>query len=230
MSSNFSLTSSLQPPASSLSPADMRRDYCRGILEKSALQDDPLQQFHVWFQEALICQGVIEANAMVLSTTSRDFQITSRTVLLKGYDQAGFRFFTNSTSTKGKQIAVNPRVALLFYWHALERQVHINGTVTILPRVETEKYFQSRPRQSQLAAWASHQSTPLASREELEECFKKIETRFENKIVPTPDFWNGYLVVPHSIEFWQGRSNRLHDRFRYMKKENGTWKIERLNP
>jgi len=211
-------------------PADMRRDYSRGTLEKRGLQDDPLQQFHIWFEEALISQGVIEANAMVLSTTSCDLQITSRTVLLKGYDQAGFRFFTNSTSTKGKQIAENPRVALLFHWHALERQVHINGTVIILPRIETEKYFQSRPRQSQLAAWASHQSTPLSSREELEKSFQKMESRFENKIIPTPDFWNGYLVEPHSIEFWQGRSNRLHDRFRYTKKENNSWIIERLNP
>ena len=210
--------------------ADMRRDYSRGTLENSSLQNDPLQQFHIWFQETLISEGVIEANAMVLSTTSHDLQITSRTVLLKGYDQAGFRFFTNSTSTKGKQIAENPRVALLFHWHALERQVHINGHVTILPRIETEKYFQSRPRQSQLAAWASHQSTPLTSREELEECFKKMELRFENNIIPTPDFWKGYLVEPHSIEFWQGRKNRLHDRFRYTKKENGDWKIERLNP
>lgn len=210
--------------------ANMRRDYCRGILENSALQDDPLQQFDTWFQEALICQGVLEANAMVLSTTSRDLQITSRTVLLKGYDQAGFCFFTNSTSTKGKQIAENPHVALLFHWHALERQVHINGAVTVLPRTETEKYFQARPRQSQIAAWASRQSAPLATREELDECFKKMESRFENKVIPTPDFWNGYLVEPCSIEFWQGRSNRLHDRFRYTKKENGNWKMERLNP
>lgn len=210
--------------------ADMRRDYCLGTLENSALQDDPLQQFHIWFQEALICQGVLEANAMVLSTTSCDFQITSRTVLLKGYNQTGFRFFTNSTSIKGKQIVENPRVALLFHWHALERQVHINGTATMLPRIETEKYFQARPRQSQLAAWASHQSAPIASREELEKSFQKMETRFENKKIPTPDFWNGYLVAPHSIEFWQGRSNRLHDRFRYTKKENGNWKMERLNP
>jgi pyridoxamine 5'-phosphate oxidase len=213
-----------------LSLADMRRDYCRGILENSALQDDPLQQFHIWFQEALICQGVIEANAMVLSTTSRDLQITSRTVLLKGYDQVGFRFFTNSTSTKGKQIAENPHVALLFHWHALERQVHISGHVAVLPRIETEKYFQSRPRQSQLAAWASHQSAPLTTREELEKSFQKMEARFENKIIPTPDFWNGYLVVPDKIEFWQGRSNRLHDRFCYMKQKKGDWKIERLNP
>jgi len=210
--------------------ADMRLDYGLGTLENSALQEDPFQQFHLWFQEALLCQGIIEANAMVLSTTNRHLQITSRTVLLKGYDQTGFRFFTNSTSTKGKQITENPHVALLFHWHALERQIHINGCATILPRIETEKYFQSRPRQSQLAAWASHQSTPLTSREELEECFKSMEVRFENKSVPTPDFWNGYLVEPYSIEFWQGRSNRLHDRFRYTKNENGVWNIERLNP
>jgi len=208
----------------------MRRDYCLGILKNSALQDDPIQQFDIWFQEALVCQGVLEANAMTLSTTSRNLQITSRTVLLKGYDQTGFRFFTNSTSTKGKQIAENPRVALLFHWHALERQVHINGHVTLLPRLETEKYFQSRPRQSQLAAWASYQSTPLTSREDLEKRFQKLEARFENKMIPTPEFWNGYLVVPDQIEFWQGRSNRLHDRFCYTKKENEEWEIERLSP
>ncbi len=210
--------------------ADMRRDYCLGTLENSSLKDDPVEQFDLWFKDAVICQGVLEANAMVLSTTSRNLKITSRTVLLKGYDQTGFRFFTNSMSTKGKQIAENPYVALLFHWHALERQVHINGHVTLLPRLETETYFQSRPRQSQLAAWASHQSTPIASREELEQYFQKMEARFENKKVPTPDFWNGYLVVPDKIEFWQGRSNRLHDRFCYMKKENGDWKIERLSP
>ena len=210
--------------------SSMRRDYRFGSLEKTTLQDSPIQQFDIWFQEALICQGVLEANAMVLSTTSCDLQITSRTVLLKGYDQDGFRFFTNSTSTKGKQIAENPRVALLFHWHALERQVHVNGHVTLLPRSETEKYFQSRPRQSQLAAWASYQSTPLTSREKLEERFKKMEIRFENNIIPTPDFWNGYLVIPDQIEFWQGRTNRLHDRFCYTKNENGSWQIERLSP
>ncbi|MBM3857398.1 MAG: pyridoxamine 5'-phosphate oxidase [Verrucomicrobia bacterium] len=213
-----------------LSLAGMRRDYSLGTLKNTALHDDPIQQFDIWFQEALSCQQVLEANAMVLATTSRDLQITSRTVLLKGYDLAGFRFFTNSTSTKGKQIAENPRVALLFHWHALERQIHINGHVTLLPRSETEKYFQSRPRQSQIAAWTSYQSSPLSSREELEERFEKVEARFENQIIPTPEFWNGYLVVPDKIEFWQGRSNRLHDRFCYTKKENGGWKIERLSP
>lgn len=210
--------------------AEMRRDYRLGTLENKALQDDPLNQFDQWFQEALSCQDIVEANAMVLSTTSLDLKITSRTVLLKGYDPTGFRFFTNSTSTKGKQMAENRHVALLFHWHPLERQVHINGVATLLPRVETEKYFQSRPRQSQLAAWASHQSTPIASREELEKHFQKMEARFENQIVPTPDFWNGYLVVPDKIEFWQGRSNRLHDRFCYTKKENRGWKVERLSP
>lgn len=208
----------------------MRRDYCLGILENTALHDDPIQQFDNWFQEARLCQGVLEANAMVLSTTSRDLHITSRTVLLKGYDQTGFRFFTNSTSNKGKQIAENPRVALLFHWQALERQIHINGHVTLLPRNETENYFQSRPRQSQIAAWASHQSAAITCREELEKRFQKMEVRFKNTIIPTPDFWNGYLVVPDQIEFWQGRSNRLHDRFCYTKKENSGWSRVRLSP
>jgi pyridoxamine 5'-phosphate oxidase len=208
----------------------LRRDYCRGSLEDGALQQDPLQQFDLWFQEALASQGVIEANAMVISTTDRNLQVRSRTVLLKGYDHSGFRFFTNSTSTKGKQINDNPHVALLFHWHLLERQVQISGVATLLPRIETEKYFQSRPRQSQLAAWASHQSTPLASRKELEERFQKMEACFKNGAIPTPEFWNGYLVEPYSIEFWQGRSSRLHDRFCYTKKEKGSWKIERLSP
>lgn len=210
--------------------SSMRRDYRLGTLENKALQDDPIKQFDEWFEEALLCQEILEANAMVLSTTSRNLKITSRTVLLKGYDQAGFRFFTNSTSTKGKQIAENPHVALLFHWQALERQVHINGHVSLLPRNETEKYFQSRPRQSQLAAWASHQSTPLTTREKLEERFQKMEARFENQKIPTPDFWNGYLVIPDQIEFWQGRRNRLHDRFCYTKKESGDWECVRLNP
>lgn len=210
--------------------ASMRRDYHLGTLENKALQEEPFQQFHLWFQEALHFQSIMEPNAMTLSTTSIDLQITSRTVLLKGYDPAGFRFFTNSTSTKGRQMAENPHVALLFHWHPLERQVHINGIVKQLSRLETERYFHSRPRQSQLAAWASYQSTPLSNRKELEQRFTDCEERFKNKEIPTPDFWNGYLVIPNKVEFWQGRSNRLHDRFCYTKKENGDWTIERLSP
>ncbi|OHE78335.1 MAG: pyridoxamine 5'-phosphate oxidase [Verrucomicrobia bacterium RIFCSPHIGHO2_12_FULL_41_10] len=208
----------------------LRRDYVHSALRRQDLQADPIDQFHLWFDAATSCQDVVEPNAMMLSTTSLDLSITSRMVLLKGYDKKGFRFFTNTKSLKGRQMSENPRVALLFYWTALERQVHINGTTTLLPRIDTENYFHSRPRDSQLGAWASHQSDTLPDRKTLEERMEYFKKRFEGREVPLPDFWSGYLITPDSMQFWQGRSDRLHDRFRYTKKENGEWSIERLNP
>ena len=212
------------------SPASQRRDYCQSVLDRKDLHQDPMQQFDRWFQEATSCDAIVEPNAMTLSTASADLHVTSRTVLLKGYDGSGFRFFTNTTSLKGKQIAENSNVALLFYWTALERQIQITGSATLLPHEATEEYFHSRPRESQLGAWASYQSAPLTHREELEDRVKELQQRFADRVIPVPDFWNGYLVNPDSIEFWQGRSSRLHDRFRYTKNAEAGWKLERLNP
>ncbi|MFZ4116120.1 MAG: pyridoxamine 5'-phosphate oxidase [Chthoniobacterales bacterium] len=209
--------------------SSQHQDYCKGILRRTDLRKDPIAQFDAWFQEAVDCDTVTEPNAMALSTTNCDLHVTSRMVLLKGYDKNGFRFFTNSTSLKGKQIAENPHVALLFYWPSLERQIKICGTASPLPHQETEEYFHARPRKSQLAAWASFQSMTLPNRQALESRMLSLQKKFKNQEIPTPDFWSGYLVAPQSIEFWQGRENRLHDCFRYLKKESD-WIIERLNP
>ena len=209
--------------------SSQRQDYCKGVLRRMDLKKNPYEQFDHWFQEAITCDAITEANAMSLSTANSDLLVTSRMVLLKGYDQHGFRFFTNSTSIKGRQIAENPHVALLFYWPPLERQVRIVGMASLLPRKETEKYFHSRPRESQLAACASFQSTPLPHRQTLEDRMQELKEKYKNQEITLPDFWNGYLVTPLSIQFWQGRSDRLHDCFQYTKK-GSTWIIERLNP
>jgi pyridoxamine 5'-phosphate oxidase len=171
---------------------------------------------------------------MVLSTANAKGEVSSRVVLLKGYDSQGFRFFTNTGSRKATQIASNTSVSLLFYWEPLERQIQINGTASLLPRSDTEAYFASRPRGSRIGAWASPQSTVIADREALDKRAEELTSRFAEGEVPTPEFWSGYLVTPHTIEFWQGRSNRLHDRFRY--RHSGTegqasdWIVERLAP
>jgi pyridoxamine 5'-phosphate oxidase len=209
--------------------SSQRQDYCKGVLRLADLKKDPVEPVDLWFQAASTCDAITEANAMSLSTANCDLLVTSRMVLLKGYDKHGFRFFTNSTSIKGRHIAENPKVALLFYWPPLERQVRISGTASLLPRRETEKYFLSRPRKSQLAACASFQSMTLPNRQTLESRMQELKKKYINQEIPVPEFWNGYLVTPHSMQFWQGRSNRLHDCFQYTKKEN-TWIIERLNP
>lgn len=210
--------------------ASLRRNYEREALDEKSLQANPIDQFDLWFQEARSCKLIAEANAMTVSTAGGDLKVTSRTLLLKGYDKEGFRFFTNSQSAKGQQMAENPHAALLFYWPPLERQIKIYGSVFLLPRSVTENYFSSRPRESQLGAWASDQSRPVPSRQVLEDRLQELQKRFLNQPIPLPEFWNGYLVKPDSIEFWQGRPHRLHDRLRYQKQENGEWKIERLSP
>lgn len=212
-----------------VSPSTLRQDYSKGALRRSDLKKDPLAQFDVWFKEACACRAITEPNAMTLSTANCDLVVTSRIVLLKGYTQKGFSFFTNLTSLKGKQIAENPHVSLLFYWPPLERQIQIFGTATLLPLATTERYFHSRPRDSQLAAYASFQSAVLPNRQTLEARMHSVQKKFKNQEIPLPDFWGGYLVTPHVIKFWQGRQNRLHDCFEYTKKEKD-WIIERLNP
>lgn len=215
-----------------LDVASFRRDYHHSELRSADLSPDPFTQFHGWLDEASRCAEIIESTAMVLSTATARGEVSSRVVLLKGYDERGFRFFTNTTSRKAGQIAENDSVSLLFYWEALERQIQINGQAFQLPRAETEAYFASRPRGSCLGAWASRQSSVLPDRETLDRRAAELEVRFAEGEVPTPEFWSGYLVAPHSMEFWQGRPNRLHDRLRYRRDASGapTWSIERLSP
>lgn len=213
-----------------LSLGSLRQNYELKTLHEKDLQADPIKQFDLWFQEAMSCKLIAEANAMTLSTAGSDLQVTSRILLLKGYDKEGFRFFTNSQSTKGRQMSENPQVSLLFFWPPLERQIKIYGSVSLLPRAVAENYFSSRPRESQLGAWASQQSKPVKSRKILEDRLEELQQYFLNQPIPLPEYWNGYLVKPHSIEFWQGRPHRLHDRLRYQKQESGEWKIERLSP
>ena len=192
-----------------LDVASKRRDYLHAELRRADLQADPLAQFHLWLDEAEACPAVIESTAMVLSTASANGEVSSRIVLLKGYDETGFRFFTNTGSRKARQITENSSVSLLFYWEALERQIQINGHVSLLPRSETEAYFASRPRGSRIGAWASQQSAVIPDRETLDLEAAAITERFEGTEVPVPDFWSGYLVTPERYEFWQGRLTRF---------------------
>lgn len=209
---------------------NLRRDYAADTLRRSDLTPDPFSQFDVWFKEAATHAGILEVNAMDLATSGSDGQVTLRTVLLKGWNTDGFVFFTNYGSIKAQQIAQNPRVALLFAWLPLERQVSITGTATKIPREESAEYFLSRPLASRLGAWASHQSQPVASRKTLEDQFEAAQEQFESGDVPLPDFWGGYRVVPETIEFWQGRQSRLHDRFLYTRSSEGEWLLSRLSP
>ena len=207
--------------------SQMRRSYGDAGVEITDLNPNPTEQFLKWLGEAANNQFIVEANAMVLSTFSGG-KLTSRSVLLKDVTDAGFSFFTNYNSRKAKAMEENSQVSLLFPWYAMERQVSISGTVTKVSAEESDKYFATRPRGSQIGAWASSQSEKLNSRKTLEEKFQEFEAKFPNE-VPRPPFWGGFLVAPTSFEFWQGRYSRLHDRFIYQK-NNSNWEIERLNP
>jgi pyridoxamine 5'-phosphate oxidase len=208
--------------------ADHRKDYSlAGLLEKD-LARDPFRQFDAWFREAEAAK-LNEPNAMTLATVSGEGIPSARTVLLKGVDGRGFVFFTNYESHKGRDLTANPRASLVFPWLELERQVLVSGTVTKVSREETDAYFQTRPIGSQLGAWTSAQSTIVPGRESLEANLRIIKERYAGTNVPTPPHWGGYRVSPHSVEFWQGRRNRLHDRLRYRRTPDG-WVIERLAP
>jgi pyridoxamine 5'-phosphate oxidase len=210
--------------------AAMRRQYGEHGLVEGELPKNPIELFNTWLTQAAENEIVVEANAMVLSTEV-DNQPTSRTVLLKDLTQAGFTFFSNYESNKGKQISENKNVSLLFPWYPMERQVIVIGSATKIAREDSEIYFATRPRPSQIGAWASEQSTELSSRQELEAKFKELENKFaQEKVIPTPPYWGGYIVDPISIEFWQGRYSRLHDRIRYVREKNNNWQIKRLNP
>jgi len=232
--------------------ADIRREYSLGGLNRQELEASPLTQFEKWFGQAAAAQrgsrwrkiGIAlfklwhailghapaDVNAMVLATTTKDGLPSARTVLLKGVDERGFIFFTNYDSRKGRELADNPNASLVFYWPELERQVCVAGTVKKLPTAESEAYFKSRPKGSQLAAWASNQSSVVTDRDALEQQWHEMEARFPDEDIPCPPNWGGYVLSPERIEFWQGRPNRLHDRFRYARQADDTWIVERLSP
>ncbi|HZI31139.1 MAG TPA: pyridoxamine 5'-phosphate oxidase [Candidatus Binatia bacterium] len=230
---------------------DFREDYRRGALDHAALNANPLAQFESWFKAAVgepsqgrwrkigialyklwsaVCNHrPADINAMTLATADKNGKPSTRTVLLKSVDERGFIFFTNYGSRKGRELAENPNAALTFFWPELERQVCVTGTVTKLPVEESETYFKSRPRGSQIGAWASNQSEPIPNRAVLEAQWRELEKKFPHD-VPLPPNWGGFILRPERIEFWQGRPSRLHDRFSYTRQPDGSWKIERLAP
>lgn len=208
---------------------DYRQSYEKDTLVETALRDQPLAQFEDWFKTAEACEDILEVNAMTLSTLGKDGFPKSRVVLLKEFSQEGFIFYTNYTSEKAESIAYNPKVCMSFFWPPLERQIIIKGTVEKVSEEKSQAYFNSRPRGSQLGAWASHQSSMVASRKVIEERLQKLKTKFEDKPIPKPDFWGGFLIKPETFEFWQGRPNRLHDRILYTN-TNNTWSHRRLEP
>jgi pyridoxamine 5'-phosphate oxidase len=231
--------------------ADFREDYRHGALDRAELKPDPLAQFEAWFQQSagesaqsrwrkigialfklwsVVCnRRPPDINAMILATVDQNGQPSTRTVLLKSVDARGFIFFTNYDSRKGRELALNPKAALTFFWPELERQVCLAGTVTKLPVAESAAYFKSRPHGSQIGAWASNQSEPVPDRALLEAKWRELEQKFPGD-VPLPPHWGGYILAPERMEFWQGRPSRLHDRFSYTRQPDGTWKIERLSP
>lgn len=208
----------------------MRINYTSGELSIQSVKTSPFEQFAIWFEEVLK-NNFGEPNAMFLATATPDAKPSVRTVLLKGFSNSGFTFFTNYLSRKGQELDANPDAALLFYWDKLERQVRIEGRVAKISATESDAYFQSRPEGSQIGATASPQSRVIASRKELEDKVAELEQQYENqKPIPRPDFWGGYVLIPSVFEFWQGRSSRLHDRIRYSLNTEGKWLIERLAP
>jgi pyridoxamine 5'-phosphate oxidase len=231
--------------------ADERREYSLGGLDRQDLAADPMVQFRRWYAEmhdatgaswirgvgvalfhvwhALLGRTPADATAMILATADGQGRPSARTVLLKGIDDRGFAFFTNYESRKGLDLAENPRAALVFFWSSLERQILVSGAVSKLPAAESEAYFRSRPRGSRIAAWASHQSSVVEDRQRLERAWAEAAARFPGDDVPLPPYWGGYVLAPSRIEFWQGRPNRLHDRFAYVL-EDGRWTVHRLAP
>ena len=209
--------------------ADLRKDYTLAGLTEKDLARDPFRQFEKWFQEAEASK-LVEPNAMIVASATRDGRPSARTMLLKAVDGRGFVFYTNYESRKGRELDANPRVTLVFPWFAFERQVIVEGPVAKVPREEAEAYFHSRPLASQLGAWASAQSTIVPGRKALEEAMKAVEQKYAGQPVPLPPYWGGYRVTPETVEFWQGRRSRLHDRLRYRRGADGSWTVERLSP
>ena len=232
--------------------ADLRREYNLTGLRRRDLEADPIVQFKKWFDQAtgarasgrirkffikvykslLLASGAepLDLTAMTLATADKQGRPSARVVLLKGVDERGFIFFTNYESRKGQELAANPQAALVLYWPEQERQVCIAGGISQLPPAESDAYFRTRPHGSRLAAWASQQSTIVEDRAALEQKWRQLEAQYADKEIPRPPFWGGYLLSPVRMEFWQGRPNRLHDRFRYCRQPDKTWLIERLSP
>jgi pyridoxamine 5'-phosphate oxidase len=209
--------------------ANLNKEFNLRELRESDLDSNPFRQFQKWFEEALKADPVY-ANAMTLATANRGGKPSARMMLLKGFDEDGFVFYTNSESNKGEDLGQNPRAALVFWWSQLERQVRIEGRVEKVSDEEADSYFRTRPKGSQLGAWASQQSRVIRSREVLDNRMEELEAKYSDVDVPRPPYWLGYRLVPESIEFWQGRPNRLHDRLRYRLVKDGSWIIERLAP
>ena len=208
--------------------ARLREEYTRAGLRESDVDPNPIEQFRGWFGEALAAD-LHEPNAMTLATATPEGRPSARVVLLKGFDERGFVFYTNYEGRKSRELEANPRAALVFYWGELERQVRVEGRASRVPDRESDAYFEVRPRGSQLGAWASEQSRPVRDRGALERRLRELEGEYGGREVPRPAFWGGYRVEPETMEFWQGRENRLHDRLKYRRSEGG-WKIERLQP
>jgi pyridoxamine 5'-phosphate oxidase len=209
--------------------ADLRKDYALAGLAEKDLARDPFRQFEKWFQEAEAAK-IVEPNAMVVATATRDGRPSARTMLLKGVDGRGFVFFSNYESRKGRELDVNPRATLLFPWIALERQVIVEGAVAKVAPEESEAYFHSRPPTNQLGAWASPQSSIVPVRKVLEDALRELEKKYAGLEVPRPPHWGGWRLTPETVEFWQGRRSRLHDRLRYRRGKDGGWSVERLAP
>lgn len=212
-----------------ISLADLRQNYTRAGLVEDQANIDPFKQFQTWFEEA-VSANLLEPNAMTLATTTLEGKPSARVVLLKDFDHRGFVFYTNYKSLKGKQLEVNPWAALVFWWGELERQVRVEGKVEMVEPQQSDAYFQVRPRGSQLGAWASTQSEVVETREVLEQRLKDYDEKYLDQQIDRPNHWGGFRLIPHEIEFWQGRPSRLHDRLRYRLLEDGAWKRERLCP
>jgi pyridoxamine 5'-phosphate oxidase len=209
--------------------ADIQKDYSHKTLIESEIEPNPIRQFEKWWQQALDAK-ITEANAMTLATASTEGIPSARIMLLKGFSEKGFLFFTNYNSYKGQQLAENPKACLVFFWKELERQVRVTGIIEKASREENDSYFQSRPKASQIGAVTSPQSQVIESRKWLDERYKEFTEQLEDTIIQRPAHWGGFLVRPVIIEFWQGRPGRLHDRIQYSLSDDGNWKIERLAP
>ncbi len=204
-------------------------DYTRGALDEADAAPSPFRQFAAWFTDAQAA-NISDPNAMTVATATPDGRPSARIVLLKEYDERGFVFYTNYESRKGHELTENPVAALVFFWPALERQIRVTGAVALVSRDETDRYFRSRPRGSRLGAWASRQSAVIAGRAEVEDRLHSLDQQYPGDDIPTPPHWGGYRVAPDAVEFWQGRPSRLHDRLRYTRQPDGSWRIDRLAP
>ncbi|HET9111868.1 MAG TPA: pyridoxamine 5'-phosphate oxidase [Ktedonobacterales bacterium] len=209
--------------------ADLRKDYMLRGIEEAQMDADPIRQFQAWFDAAVAAEHP-EPNAMTVASVTPDGAPSARMTLLKGLDGRGFVFYTNYDSRKGLELTANPRAALVFFWVLLERQVRVEGRVERVTPEESDTYFHSRPVGSQLGAWASPQSHVIASRGTLEEAYRELEQIYAGHEIPRPPHWGGFRIIPHRIEFWQGRPSRLHDRIRYTREPSGGWRMERLAP